>query len=228
MKLEVTVPESLSEITLKNYQKFLESSKDSNDDLFIKQKMVQYFCNIPLEAVMKIKKKDFNAIIFQLSEVLKEQPDHTPIFELGGTKFGFIPDLDSDLTFGEFVDVDLSISNWADYHKMMAVLYRPIVAERKGKYQIEEYSADDTYHQLMKSAPMHVVLGAVLFFYRLGNELLTITPKYLQALLRKNHKAMEALEQNGVGISTYTNSLEVACSELRTLLPYTLGRPFTS
>jgi hypothetical protein len=103
-----------------------------------------------------------------------------PTFKMGGTEFGFIPNLE-DMTFGEYTDLDTYITDWDEIHKAMAVLYRPIKKKGlNGTYEIEDYNGTITYAEVMKFAPLDVCLGATVFFYRLGNELLKATIAYLE------------------------------------------------
>jgi len=44
MKVKLTIPTSLSEIKLRDYVRFMNVVKGSNDDEFINQKMVECFC----------------------------------------------------------------------------------------------------------------------------------------------------------------------------------------
>ncbi len=55
MKLDITLPTSLSEIPLSRYQEFISMKDKSNDEEFIAQKMIQIFCGIKLGEVAKIK-----------------------------------------------------------------------------------------------------------------------------------------------------------------------------
>lgn len=222
MKLDITVPTSLKDITLEDYQKFLKvvGDKDVND-LFIRQKMVQIFCHIPLLAVNNMARKDFTIISNALIEILQHKPKLTTIVEMEGKEFGFIPNLDNDLTVGEFADLDDYMNDWQKFHKAMAVLYRPVLQKKKNSYRIAEYKGDESNSDLMLQMNMEVVMGAVVFFWTLSRQLLQITPKYLQQQLRKNPKAAEALERNGAGISTYTSLLEETCLKLEMLLPST-------
>ena len=224
MELNITVPTSLSDIKLRDYQKFIKIANDNQDDLFLRQKMVQIFCNIPLLAVSKMRRKDFTIISNALIEILQEKPSLKRIVELNGQKYGFIPNLDDDMSFGEFVDLDDYMKDWKDFHKAMAVLYRPIKTQRKENYTIIDYDTEKVSSSVMLDMPMDVVMGSVVFFWTLSALLLKITPKYLAQVLRKNPGVQEVLEKNGVGISTYTNSLEEACLNLERLLPYTLAR----
>ena len=200
MKLQITIPTSLDEITLEQYQKFLSIAKDNPDGEFIQHKMVEIFCGIDLKDAAKISYKDVNEITTNLSNLFAQKYELKKTFKLGNTEFGFITNLD-EITLGEYTDLDKYISDWDMMHNAMAVLYRPITKKLKDKYQIEEYNGSYTYCDAMKFAPVDVVLGAVVFFYTLGNELLKSTIVYLEnnkefQNIVNNHN----LEVNGVGI----------------------------
>jgi len=200
MKLQITIPTSLDEITLEQYQKFLSIAKDNPDSEFLQHKMVEIFCGIDLKNAAKISYKDVNEITTNLSNLFNQKYDLKRTFKLGNTEFGFITNLD-EITLGEYTDLDKYISDWDKMHNAMAVLYRPITKKLKDKYQIEEYNGSYTYCDVMKYAPVDVVLGAVVFFYNLGNELLKSTIVYLEnnkefQNIVNNHN----LEVNGVGI----------------------------
>jgi hypothetical protein len=200
MKLQITIPTSLDEITLEQYQKFLSIAKDNPDGEFLQHKMVEIFCGIDLKNAAKISFKDVNEITTNLSNLFNQKYDLKRTFKLGNTEFGFITNLD-EITLGEYTDLDKYISNWDMMHNAMAVLYRPITKKLKDKYQIEEYNGSYTYCDAMKFMPVDVALGAVVFFYNLGNELLKSTIYYLEnnqefQSIVNNHN----LEVNGVGI----------------------------
>ena len=46
MKIDITLPTSLTEIPLIRYQKFMEMKDKSNDEEFIAQKTIQIFCGL--------------------------------------------------------------------------------------------------------------------------------------------------------------------------------------
>ena len=200
MKLQITIPTSLEEITLEQYQKFLSIAKDNPDGEFLQHKMVEIFCGIDLKNAAKISFKDVNEITNNLSNLFNQKYELKRTFKLGDTEFGFITNLD-EITLGEYTDLDKYISDWDKMHNAMAVLYRPITKKLKDKYQIEEYNGSYAYCDAMKYASVDIVLGAVVFFYNLGNELLKSTIHYLennqeyQSIVNKHN-----LEVNGVGI----------------------------
>ena len=55
MKINIDVPDSLSEITLSQYQKFEKIDNDENRNTnFILHKLVEIFCNLDLRDIIKI------------------------------------------------------------------------------------------------------------------------------------------------------------------------------
>jgi hypothetical protein len=200
MQLQITVPTSLNEITLDQYQRFVSIMENNPESDFVQQKMIEIFCNVPLKLVPTIPLKEVNEIIALLNEMFNAEYKLKPIFKLGNTNFGFIPNLD-EISLGEFSDLDNYFGKWDKMHNAMAVLYRPVVEKYKDKYNIEDYNGSITYCDVMKHMPMDVVMGAMVFFYNLSSELMISSLNYLeknpqvQAMIDKHN-----LEQNGDGI----------------------------
>ena len=200
MQLQITVPTSLNEITLDQYQRFVSIMENNPESDFVQQKMIEIFCNVPLKLVPTIPLKEVNEIIALLNEMFNAEYKLKPIFKLGNTNFGFIPNLD-EISLGEFSDLDAYFGKWDKMHNAMAVLYRPVTEKYKDKYNIEDYNGSVTYCDIMKHMPMDVVMGAMVFFYNLSSELMISSLNYLeknpqvQAMIDKHN-----LEQNGDGI----------------------------
>ena len=200
MKIELTIPTTLNDIKLAQYQKFLSIAKDNEESEFLQQKMVQLFCGIDLKDVAQIRYKDVAEITANINNLFTKENQLIQRFKMGGVEFGFIPNLD-EMSTGEYMDLDTYITDWDTMHNAMAVLYRPITNKLGNKYQIEEYKGSITYAEVMKHAPLDVVLGAMVFFYTLGNDLLKSTINYLeenkevQSILNKHN-----LENVGDGI----------------------------
>lgn len=176
MKLKINVPETLKEITLNQYQKWLKIAEGKQLDTFLQQKMVEIFCNIPLKQVLQIKAIDVENICNELNKLFIQESKFINKFIFNDKEFGFIPKLD-DMTFGEYVDLDNYISDWQLMHKAMSVLYRPITYKRKDQYLIEDYESSDKYD--MKNISLDIVLGSLVFFYDLKNELKKAILTYL-------------------------------------------------
>jgi hypothetical protein len=191
MKVELTIPTSLNEIKLAQYQKFLSIAKDNEESEFLQQKMVQLFCGIDLKDVASIRYKDVVEINQNINNLFTKENRFIQRFKMGGVEFGFIPNLD-DMSTGEYMDLDAYITDWETMHNAMAVLYRPITNKLGTKYNIEEYKGSITYADVMKHAPLDVVLGAMVFFYNLGNDLLSSTINYLE----KNQEVQNILNKH--------------------------------
>jgi hypothetical protein len=220
MKLEITIPTDLSEIKLIQYQKFIKIAKDNEDGEFLRQKMVQIFCNIDLKDVATIKYKQVSEITAKMFDQFTKKHQLIKSFKLNGKEFGFIPNLD-DLKTGEYVDLDTYIVDWDDIHKAMAVLYRPITRRQGEKYLIEEYEGSDKYCEVLKDMPLDVALGAYVFFYHLGKDLLQSTMTFLE----ENPQVMNLvnkhnLANDGVGTRLYMPSLRETLDDLMKLPNY--------
>tara|TARA_R110000823_G_scaffold74420_1_gene170588 strand:+ start:77 stop:721 length:645 start_codon:yes stop_codon:yes gene_type:complete len=210
--MKITVPTSLSEITLRQYKHFLRIEKEATGDKFIQAKMIEIFCDVPLDKVILLKLKDSEEIIQILSELFDSKPDLVKTFKIGKTQYGFHPQLD-DLTLGEYIDLDTFIGDWDNMEKAMNVLYRPILVKMKGKYIIEEYIVDN--HEALLDMPMDAAMSAIFFLWNLGLDLSRIMTNSL------DNQETEALTQylssqaNGVGINQFTDSLKEMLHDLK-------------
>lgn len=223
MKLELNIPTHLGEIKLAQYQRFLKIAESNEDSEFLHQKMVQYFCGVDLKDIANIKHKDVKEITASIAKMFGIKHPFIPRFKMGGVEFGFIPNLD-EMTQGEYMDLDTYITDWQEMHKAMAVLFRPIKNKVQDKYSIEDYNGSITYADVMKHAPLDVVLGAVVFFYHLGNELLRSTLTYLEEnpqmkdLMNKHNS-----ENGGDGIHQSMLSLKETLDDLMKLPNFLYG-----
>lgn len=201
MKVTINIPESLSEITLAQYQKWLKICENNEDDNFLKQKMIEIFCNIPLKTVLQIKATDIDSITDTINNLFKNEPKFIDRFKYNDVEFGFIPKLD-DISFGEYVDLDNYLSEWPSMDKAMSILYRPVVFTKKDKYLIEDYEGADVYD--MKGIGLDIVFSALVFFWNLRKELLNHILNFLatqKEVVLPQHQL--DLMKSGLGISQY-------------------------
>jgi len=227
-KIELEVPSSLESITLGQYQRYLkvaDQNKGEEYNDFLNKKLVEIFCNVDLNEVEQIPFVEFEKVLVIIQEAFEKKWGLTKRFKLLDVDMGFIPKLD-DMSLGEYVDVESSIGDWQDMHKAMAVLFRPVNFSQKDKYTIAPYSPSEEVKELMKEMPLSVVMGAVVFFYHLGIELSKASLNFLEmeAKRAKTSHLKEALEQNGVGISQFMDSLKETSQSLTKLQK----SPFTS
>jgi len=194
--MEINIPNDLSEISLLKWEQVIQDFKLIDNEVLLKIKMVSNLCDIDLDKVAQIKMTDINEAYDIIGQMIKQEPELVKTFEIDGIKFGFNPDL-SNLMSNEFLD--LSVYYGVDIYRTMAVLYRPIAKEYKGVYAIEKYKGSDKYCELMKRAPASAYVSATVFFWKLGIELLKLTPQFLAENLTKQEE--EVLLRNGVGIS---------------------------
>ena len=83
----------------------------------------------------------------------------------------------------------------------------------------------EAYSELMKLTPLNVVLGAQVFFYNLGSELLKALPNYLERQAKEIIQRVPNLEKDGDGTLQFINSLEVILDTLKRSLDYRLLQP---
>ena len=211
MKVEVYIPDTLSEITLGQYQKYLKIQSENEDENFLAIKMIEIFCGLRGDTIMSMKAKSIRDITAILTNMFNEKPQLVKEFKMGKKTYGFIPKLE-DMTFGEYVDLDTYIGDMPNLHRAMGVLYRPIKLKDKGKYLIEDYKGEES--EKMKNMPMDAVLSSIIFFYNLGMDLSKAMLNFL------NEEEMDLvqqqiLEESGDGINRFSDSLKEILEDLR-------------
>ena len=210
MKIELTIPTSLDEIPLMHYQKFMEVSKNSNDDEFTAQKMIQIFCGIELKEVVKIAFNDMVELVNHFNKLFSEIPKLKPTFKINDLELGMIPNFDK-ITWEEYIELESQFKDFDTFHKAMAVLYRPVIEKnKKGQYLIAPFNNVEEFSDLMKYTPLSVALSSHVFFWNLERELLEATLNYLENQMKKLNKSNKMilakkinLANNGAGISQF-------------------------
>ena len=212
MPIKINIPSSLNEITLRQYKQFLEIQKETKEDRFLNAKMIQVFCKVNLEDVMRLKLSDSESIVKIISDMFEEKPALVKKFKLGKTQYGFHPELDA-MTLGEYIDLDTFISDWDNMEKAMNVLYRPILVSVKERYSIEDYNIGTASDML--DMPMDAVMGAVFFLWNLGIELSTVMTSSLDNQETELLTQYLNSQKNGVGINQFMDSLKETLDDLK-------------
>jgi len=210
MEVKLSIPTTLNEITLGQYQEFakLDVAKESE----VQSKMIEIFCQVPNQVVRNMKATDIVDICTILNNMFDTNHQLINRFKLGKQEYGFIPSLE-DMSFGEYVDLDTYIGDNNNLHRAMNVLYRPIDFKQGDRYKIKDYNPDT--NEDAKDYPLDAVLGAIVFFYDLGKDLSTVM------LNSSNQANEETLVQyltslpNGVGTIQSMESLTEILQSLK-------------
>ena len=172
--------------------------------------------NIDQNELGKVKASDVDYLLDHIVKLFEQQHELIPTFKMYGVEYGFIPNLDQ-ITYGENKDVTSYINDWGTMNKAMAVLFRPIKQKKGNKYIIEEYKGSHKYSELMKEMPLNVVMGAMVFFYNLTNELLKSMPNYLEKQLMKEQMYEAISQESGEAIQNYILLLKQTLQDLKKL-----------
>ena len=215
MKLSIDIPTSLKDISLSQYKRYLNVNKNNEDDKFLNAKMIEIFCNVNLNDVLRMKLSDTQDVIKILSKLFNDKPNLISKFKLNKIEYGFHPQLD-DLTLGEYIDLDTYIADWDNIEKAMNVLYRPITASLKNKYTIDEYKVDQEANLL--NMPMDAVMSSIFFLWNLGLDLSTTMTNSLEENQTQALTEYLSLQENGGGINQFMGSLTEILRNLKVSL----------
>ncbi len=206
MRLKINVPDSLNDITLEQYQKFLKVQEEEEDQFVIGSKMIEIFCDIPYANIIEFRMSHINKISKTLTNIFEQDTKHLiRHFKLDNVNYGFIPNLD-EMTFGEYVDLDTYFNDWKTMHKAMGVLYRPVLQKHSDRYIIDKYKGGEFLN--IKKMPLDVVFSSIVFFYNLGNDLSKNILDYLSPQEMETFQQLQTSELVGDGISQFMHSLK--------------------
>ena len=214
MKVNLRIPTTLNDVTLKQYQEFakLENNLDKTNSSAIQLKIVEIFCNVSEIVVRNMKATDIAEVCEIINTMFDAQHQLISRFKHNGVEYGFIPELD-DMSFGEYMDLDTFIGDNDNLHRAVNVLFRPIEYKRGHRYKIKDYNPDTS--EEAKNFPLDVVLGAIVFFYNLGRDLSIVM---LSSLDKKNERALAQhllSQQNGDGLTLSMQSLTEILQDLK-------------
>jgi len=203
MNLKVSIPDNVNEIKLSSFQRFIKIEEPTDYDV------LDCFYNIKQVEGFKMNAKDVRELVSTIYTLLNQEAKELETsFVLNGVEYGFIPNLD-DITYGENTDIISYINEPKQWHKAMAVLYRPIIKKQFGKYLIEDYEGSQKYERQMRDAPLGVFLSAQVFFYDLVKDFMSCIPAFIQK------ESQHHLAENGELIRQYTDSLEETFTDLK-------------
>ncbi len=235
MRKEITLPETYEDITLNQFQRYdLLNKREDLDELGYNKRLIEIFTDLKHREIGRIPHKDYGDILKQIIEAMNKEAKFQNRFFIRDVEFGFIPNLDKvspdeveALSTGVYVDGIANVGDVQDYHKLMAVLFRPILTKRIknnklkrvfgaskyyevksldkfGNYEIESYKGTRKYEEVMKLMPMHIVNGAFVFFYHLSKELREHTQRYTNQVQAKVDR-LQTILKSGDGMRPSAN-----------------------
>jgi len=165
----IKIPEKLNDLTLKQWQDIVAINEKADKEFYM-YRILNIVYGMKGVKIEDIKNYDVDLMSDAIRGVLEQKAEFQNRFKMGEVEYGFIPNFDN-ITFGELVDLDEYIER-SDYHKMMSILFRPIIKRQSGgRYKIEKYKGVGD----LSDMPLGVALGAVGFFLMLGAQLVNDT-----------------------------------------------------
>jgi hypothetical protein len=165
MRVKITLPETIEDITLGQFQ---ELTTLQDNEIY---KKVSIITGLDVKDLERINKTDLNELSNQIDIALQKEGDFKTTFKLSEIEFGMIPNFDK-IKAKEYMDLSSYGVEVETLHKVMAILYRPIKSRGYGDtYEIHEYIGTDQQSEVMKRMPLSYVNGVLAFFLTLQNEL---------------------------------------------------------
>lgn len=169
MKIEITIPTNSAEVPLHRYQEFMKATREGAEITFeFVLKSLSGCSDAEAKAIKAVDvQRSLNALTSTLSDT-----EHPLIrfYVHEGVKYGVEPQLDQ-ITFGNLVDIATFVDDAEMWHKVLAILYRPVIRETKkmgGLYAIEKHDpASEGYanrQEVFRVAPTSLWLGVRDFF----------------------------------------------------------------
>jgi len=211
--VNVSIPESLSDIKLSKYKRFLMMANEENGD----EQALYHFCGLSPIVQEGMKKKDRDYIRNKIGIVLNEKPSLVKIFKHKGVEYGFHPKLE-DISMGEYIDLEEYLKDpYKNAEKVLGVLYRPVTSKLYGRHLIENYDPDKHNGLGFQDLGADIFLGCLLFFYRLEISLLITFLRSSQKETETNQHLINKLssQESGVGMGQLTRLLEGISSSLK-------------
>jgi hypothetical protein len=196
--MEINIPTSLKDITMRQFMAFEKSGK-TDDDYII------HLCDFANPKLLP--RKEYTEIVTLLKEVMASDVIHYKIFKHDGIQFGFIPDLDK-ITANETIHIEEFLKTPDNWNKALSVFYRPVTKRKRNwfkrnaedLYDILPYQEGNAFEKLMLDVSCTYYLGAMVFFYNLGNDLLKYMQDYSKVMEEKVAKKKNVSTKNGGGM----------------------------
>jgi len=206
--MELRLPHRWSDLTLGELQVMMTSENHLERISICTGQSVDKLRTMPQKLI--------EAATAHLDQLLtQETARFEKVLEIGGKRFGFVPDWDA-FTAGEWIDLETYLEDfWKNAHKVMSVLFREVTYELGEKYEVKKYTAKEDA-SLFEEMPADLVSGTLLFFWTTRNELLL---DMKSSLLEVAEAAIRSAK-NGGGTTSSTPSQEKTSSRWTRLRSY--------
>lgn len=207
-QITIEVPNNWAAVSLKKYLELyadLKAYEGENEATMAT--LFYHLCGITPDIMGKLDTETFVQIRNELlSFVSNTELPLVQKFTYNGVKYGFYPNL-SKIEYGAYVDISkLNTSEISkDWAKVMAILYRPIVKESAGLYEVQPYTGEEP-SEFFFELGMDIHFGAWFFFINLFLELLNVIPNSMMKKVTETYPNIKSiLEKSGVTIPQSLN-----------------------
>jgi hypothetical protein len=208
-KLQLEVPTSWEDITLKDYLELQAELKNySDNEEAMNAVLLSKLCGLDASLTQRLSVNDYISVTNELTSFMNNvELPLKQFITIDGKEYGFEPNL-SKMSYGAFLDITkydtLTIDkNWAH---IMSILYRPVIKKDKNHYSIEPYDGENRSDMFLQIT-MDIHFGALFFFVNLWMDLLKgilnstimttdLPPQLKQTLLKSGqaiHQSMSSL-----------------------------------
>ena len=172
LEIEDKIVQVKPHLTIQQYQR-LKSNEQKYQNSSVET--LSLYTDIPVNQLKDLPLEQVNFvqeyITSQITSNSMKDELHN-IFIHNGVEYGLENDW-TKLAWGGWVDLEVFASDKIEdnIHYIMAVLYRPVIDRKKGKYIIEPYKADDIEDRANEflTLPVNYWFGASVFFFITGN-----------------------------------------------------------
>ena len=206
--IQITMPETWADITLKQYlalQYDLEAYKD--DDEAIMSFMMIHLCGLSVEDISGLSRTSYNQLKESiLSFVNNTQHELARYITIDKIEYGFEPNL-SNMSYGAYCDMTRydTIAIDKNWPKIMNILYRPVDKKGMGEtYSIEKYITNTNWDKWL-DVSMDKHFGCFFLFVNISMDLLNATLNSLTTTTAVPHNLKPILERSGKVIQQSLN-----------------------
>ena len=147
-QIKLRVPDNWGDITIRQYQQFMDIMESKKREKTKTLEMVSLFCNVDKKVLKDMSFGDLQKVSNILIQMTKEDPSEIKIvkhIKFKDEKFAIIPNM-SEMTTGEFIDLETYCEDSTkNLHKIMSILYRKQIGDVNmfGRYEVESYDPSE-------------------------------------------------------------------------------------